>query len=62
MQYNCNLIVPSLQSSEVHIEAGKSLESIGRAEEVSLEFRAKDNFGEGHERAGNSKWRDGDSK
>jgi len=26
----------------VHIEAGKLLEPIGRAEEVSLQFRAKD--------------------
>jgi len=36
--YKCNLIVPSLQSSEVHIEVGQSLESIGRVEEVSFEF------------------------
>jgi len=28
IQYNCNLIVPSLQSSEVHIESRQSLESI----------------------------------
>jgi len=43
--------VPSLQSSEVHYEvhneARQSLESIGRAEEVSFEFGAKDSFGEG---------------
>ena len=32
----------SLQSSEVHFEAGKSLESISRAEEASLKFRPKD--------------------
>jgi len=30
----------------VHIEARKSLESIGRAEEVSFELRAKDRLGE----------------
>ena len=41
MQYNCNLIVPSLQSSEVHIEARQSLWSIGGAEEVSFELKAK---------------------
>jgi len=28
----------------VHIEAGKSLESIGTAEEVGLQFRAKDSL------------------
>ena len=35
-------------SPEVHIEAGKSLESIGRprAEEASLQFRAKDSLSE----------------
>jgi len=31
----------------VHIEAGKLLESMGRAEEVSLHFRAKDSLSEG---------------
>ena len=44
IQYNCNLILPSLQSSEVHIEARKLLESIDRAEEVSFQFRAKDSL------------------
>ena len=37
----------SFQSSEVHIKAGQSVESIGRAEEVSFEFRVKDSLGEG---------------
>jgi len=31
----------------MHIEAGKSLESTGRAEEASLKFRAKDSLNEG---------------
>ena len=31
----------------MHIEAGKSLESIGIAEEVSLQFRAEDSLSEG---------------
>jgi len=43
----CNWIVPSLQSTEVHNEAGQSLESIGRAEEVSFEFKVKDSLSEG---------------
>ena len=30
----------------MHSEAGKSLESIGRAEEVSYELKAKDSLGE----------------
>ena len=47
MQYECNLILPFLQSSEVQIEAGKSFKSIGRAEEVSLQFRARDSLSEG---------------
>jgi len=41
------LTAPSLQSSEMHIEARQSLESIGRAQEVSFEFRAKYSLGEG---------------
>ena len=43
----CNWIVPSLQSTEVHNEAGQLLESIGRAEEVSFEFKVKDSLSEG---------------
>lgn len=39
-----NLILPSLQGSEVYIEAEQSLESIGRAAEMSLESRAKDSL------------------
>ena len=39
--------MPSLQSSEVHIEARQSLEYLGRAEEVSFEFRVKDSLGDG---------------
>ena len=46
IQYNCNLIVPCLQSSEKHIESGQSLDSIAEAEEVCFEFRAKDSVGE----------------
>ena len=49
----------------MHLEAGKSLESIGRAEEVSFEFKAKDGFSEvivDMKGVGNSKWKDRDSK
>jgi len=46
IQHNFILIRPSLQSSEVHTEAGKPLESVGRAEEVSFELRAKYSLGE----------------
>ena len=44
IQYNCNLIMPSLQSSEVHIEAGQLLRAINRLKEVSFKFRAKDSL------------------
>lgn len=47
MQYKNNLIVPSVQSSEVHIYVGQSLRSIGKAEEVSFEHRANDSLDEG---------------
>jgi len=46
IQYSCNFILPSLQSLEMHNEAGQSSESVGRAEEVSFEFRVKDILGE----------------
>jgi len=37
----------------VHTEAGKSLESTGRAEEVSFELRAKDSL---VERIADTRW------
>ena len=39
--------MPSLKSSEVHNETRQSLGSIGSAEEVSFQFRAKDSLSEG---------------
>lgn len=38
--------ITSLQSSDAHVEARQSLESIGRAGEVSFQFRAKYSLGE----------------
>ena len=53
-QYNCNLIMPSLQSSEVHIEAGQPLRAISRLKEVGFQF------GETYEpeEAETPRWRD----
>jgi len=36
--------VTSLQSSEVHIDAGQSLGSTGRDEEESFKFRVRDSL------------------
>lgn len=53
---NCRFIMPSLQSSEVHIEAELTLRFISRLEEIGFKFQAK-NSGKPQE-VKNSKLRD----
>lgn len=43
-KHNCNLIMPPLQSSEVHFQSEQPLRAMGRVEEVSFQFRVKDSL------------------
>lgn len=45
IQYRCTLIILSVQSLEMHIEAGQLLRVIGRLEAVSFQFGVKGSLG-----------------